>query len=247
MTDPVALAFAAAAACTAAFLGLGFFLPGAQWFGKTLQHGDRSSKKISLTFDDGPNEPYTSHLLDLLSETGVPAAFFVVGLHARKHPSVVRRMAADGHIIGNHTYSHSSIAPLGNSSSEIMLTDKAIEEITGIRPVFLRPPYGHKTPWFLLSSRKTGHITVMWSLEVNDWSASIGREITNRVLRRIKGGDVILLHDGDGIHDGADRKPTIDATRSMIEELRKLGFTFVSLNELLAVPVKTSQQGHVTV
>src|SRR5438093_12740246 len=103
MIEMLALSLLAAMGIALVTFWLGFFLPGPQWFGRTISHGDRKSKDIALTFDDGPNEPYTSRVLDILSYERVPAAFFVVGTHVQRYPLVVRRMIAEGHLVGNHT------------------------------------------------------------------------------------------------------------------------------------------------
>ncbi len=241
----VGLVMIAVAISVLAVVGVaGFLMPGAWWFGPTVRRGDATEgKRIALTFDDGPNEPWTSRLLDILEETRTPAAFFLVGTNAKRHPELVRRMVADGHIIGNHSYTHSAFGSLsGRLFAEVRLTDVLFQDLIGVWPRFVRPPYGHKTPWFLRSARRSGRVVVMWSLAANDWKVRDSAHIARNIMKRAKSRDIVLLHDGDGTNDYADRCATIGAVRLIIEGLRARGFIFVKLSELVNMPAYHASQ-----
>ncbi len=190
---------------------------------------------MALTFDDGPREPYTSQVLDILRDFGVHATFFLVGENVERHPGLVRRMLREGHGIGNHSFTHRSLPTLGASAAfdEIARTDWAIRAATGVRPHLLRPPYGAMSSTLRgpagVASR-AGHLLVMWDVEVRDWSSSTSAlRVATQTIRRVRPGSIVLLHDG-----GGDRSRTVAATRWMIGYLSREGFDFATVPELLA-------------
>lgn len=217
-------------------LSYGYFYPGSDMFGKVYAKAAPSEKAIALTFDDGPNEPYTSQILDILNSYGVKATFFAVGKNVEYYPEVAQRIVAEGHVLGNHTYTHKALTEFDPPDySELDKTQKAIYEVTGVKPHLFRPPYGRKTPWELEYVKKKGMLTITWSDSAKDPPQPPSYIIEKRVLQRVRPGTIILLHDGNGTKHGADRSQTVAALPNIIESLQARGFTFVTVPELLQV------------
>ncbi|HKE37349.1 MAG TPA: polysaccharide deacetylase family protein [Candidatus Baltobacteraceae bacterium] len=234
--------------------------PGSQIFGKTLVSGPRDERVVALTYDDGPNPPYTNAIIDVLRREHVHATFFVVGQAVQAYPSVVRREARDGDAIGNHTWSHDHLV-LDDSTmlrQTLEKTDQAIFAATGAHTRIMRPPYGGRD-WMVLGEvRKLGYTPVMWSVPLaKDWEYPPADVIAQRVLRFVTDGSIIVLHDGNrGIvckrnhlsPHVCDRSADVEATRLIVQTLKSKGFRFVTIPELLergsAEAMRTS--GHVT-
>jgi peptidoglycan/xylan/chitin deacetylase (PgdA/CDA1 family) len=232
-------------AAVAAFAVLGFLLyygcsvPHSQLLGRTLVRGRTDRPVVALTFDDGPAGCFTERILDVLREHRVPATFFVCGRNAERLPELVRRMKAEHHAVGNHTYSHPLLylMPKKKMADEIDRTQALLERITGSRPSLFRPPYGAR--WFGLFSvlRARGLATVMWSNTGYDWIAKhTPEDIARLALKDLRAGAVILLHDGRNAlpPDEFDRSPTLAALPAIIEGVRNAGLQFVRVDELLA-------------
>lgn len=192
--------------------------------------------KIAFTFDDGPDPIYTPILLDLLKKNEVKATFFVVGSKADKLPELILRMHQEGHLIGIHNYVHHSNWLMSSWKVRKGLEDTAriIENITGVSPVYYRPPWGLLNLFDLF--QRSNYKIVLWSVMAEDWRTSGGSEkIKNRLLSNIKGGDIILLHDcGDtpGAESDAPRN-TINALKDVLKQVKAKGLTCVRINELL--------------
>lgn len=190
-----------------------------------------SPREVALTFDDGPS-PYTEQVLDILRAHRVRATFFLCGANAERYPELVRRIKAEGHEIGNHTYSHPYLYLENRDriAAEIDRTQDAIQRITGERPRLFRPPFGVRwfTLWPLL--RQRGMTMVLWS----DWGHD-GRGdadgIAAETLERLKPGAIILLHDGAETRAPAeiDRAATVRALPEIIRGARAAGYTFTRL------------------
>jgi peptidoglycan/xylan/chitin deacetylase (PgdA/CDA1 family) len=219
--------------------------PGNQLFGKTLVSGPKNERVVALTYDDGPNPPYTNRILSVLRAERVHATFFVVGRAAQAYPSVIRREAKDGDAIGNHTWSHGHLLLYGEDGLRRTLerTDQAIFSATGIHTRIMRPPFGARD-WLVLGEvRKLGYTPVMWSVPLaNDWEYPPAHVIAARVLRYVGDGAIIDLHDGNrGIvcaHTRTatrlcDRSADVEATRLIIDALKREGFHFVTIPQLL--------------
>lgn len=205
--------------------------PSSQMLGKTMVQGKRESGTIALTFDDGPGEA-TPQILDMLGKAGVRATFFLCGGNVERFPQLARRIAEEGHEIGNHTYSHPRLLwrTPGKIAWEIERAQNVIAHHTGRQPALFRPPYGLR--WFglfpILSQRKM--MAVMWSVNGYDWRLP-AREIAGRVLRGAGSGSIILLHDGVPPHQSASRQPTVEALEQVVRELQGR-YRFVTISEM---------------
>ena len=212
-------------------------IPTLQWFSPAILRGPAEGNRIALTFDDGPCSGYTERILDILRLHNVKAAFFVCGQNVERSPGLLRRIQSEGHTIGNHSYSHPF--PFFRSRAflarEIDVTQEAIEKVTGKRPRFYRPPFGAR--WLGLQPvvKARGMTLVNWSDTGYDWKAD-REEIVRETLQTLGPGSIILLHDGRNTLQPAsvDRSATVKALPAILEAAVKAGFTFVSLDELLA-------------
>ncbi|MFF8288783.1 polysaccharide deacetylase family protein [Streptomyces sp. NPDC016309] len=183
---------------------------------------------IALTFDAGPGKD-TPHLLDILKEKKVPATFFLLGQrHVDRYPDVVRRIAAEGHEVANHTWTHQILTDLEPDEirQELSRTQDAIADITGRKPTLMRPPQGRTDETVADISRELGLAQVLWSVTAKDYSTTDSALIRQRTLDGAKKDGIILLHD---IYDG-----TVPAVPGIIDELKRRGFTFVTVPQLLA-------------
>lgn len=221
----------------------GYFMPKSSASGKIYHSGYTEEKVVSLTFDDGPNEPYTSQILDILVSYNIKATFFVIGKNIMLHSGVARRMLDEGHIIGNHSHHHNANHALThNDSWELRLAQRTIYDVTGVLPHLYRPPHGRKTPWQLKAVRKEGLIPVTWSVSANDqhalafWGKPSPEAFARKIVRKTRPGKIILLHDGYGTGHGSDRSLTVRALPLIIEQLHTNGYRFITVPELLNVP-----------
>lgn len=181
-------------------------------------------KKIALTFDDGPHPTYTEELLDGLKERGVKATFFVLGEHAQLHPDVVKRMKEEGHLIGNHTYSHMQLKDSNwdEYRKELITTNDVIREITGEDVVYVRPPYGS---WDKSFEEELNMFPVLWSVDSRDWCSKDASGVVRRVVKDTEEGDIILMHDYYA--------STVTAALAVVDELQAEGYSFVTVEEIL--------------
>ena len=221
--------------------------PGNQLFGKTLVHGAPGLREVALTYDDGPNPPYTDRILDVLREERVPATFFVVGRAAAAYPATLRRIVAEGHALGNHTWDHAHLIVQSRAAmrAELERTNATIGRITGRRTTLMRPPFGARDFAVIAVARSLGYRVVMWSVPLpRDWEQPGDATIAHRVTDFVSSGSIIVLHDGDrGRLCGRDRHTTprdcdrsqdVAATRDIVETLRGRGFRFVTIPQLIA-------------
>lgn len=181
-------------------------------------------KYIALTFDDGPSRKYTPILLDGLKERGVHATFFLMGENIEGKEDIVKRMSEEGHLIGNHSYEHVQLTKVGAKAvcEAVEHTQEQIEAITGKRPEYIRPPYGD---WNEELEEKIGMAPVLWSLDSMDWKLKDTGKIIHQVLKDVKDGDIILLHD--------IFPSSVEAALELIDILQKEGYVFVTADELL--------------
>jgi peptidoglycan-N-acetylglucosamine deacetylase len=241
--------FVAALALLAALLFVGYEWaesPASQLFGKTLVSGPPDVHDVALTFDDGPNPPYTDEILRVLERERVHATFFVVGRAVEAYPATVRREVLDGDAIGNHTWNHAHLIVLDPAQIERSLerTDAAIEAAAGVHATLMRPPFGARD-WLVLSeSRRLGYTPVMWSVPLaRDWNDPTAAVIARRILRYVHNGSILVLHDGNrGLLCARDhlaphtcnRANVVGATQIIVETLKARGYRFVTIPQLLA-------------
>lgn len=185
---------------------------------------------IAITFDDGPNPETTPKLLKMLKQRGIHATFFVLGSRASQNPEILREMVADGHEIGNHSWSHPQLPKIGTAKAdqEIATTSDAIEKATGQRPIYLRPPYGEMTPALRDHIRqKYGLTFIYWSVDTLDWKYRKADSIYDKAMKQVGRGGIILAHD---IH-----ATTVAAMPRLLDALLAKGYKFVTISELIAM------------
>lgn len=182
------------------------------------------TRRIALTFDDGPHPYYTDLLLDGLAERGVKVTFFLLGENIEGREDVIRRMSEEGHLIGNHTFYHVDINSLSmeEACAEIRDTSEAIRAITGQQVEYVRPPYGN---WNKELECQVMMIPVFWTLDTLDWKVKNTDRIVREVLEDVEENDVILMHDS--------YRTTVEAALRIVDELQKEGYEFVTADELI--------------
>ena len=187
-------------------------------------------KRIALTFDDGPHPTLTREILGILREYDVKATFFVVGENASWFPDIVAEEAREGHEIGNHTWSHANLrrSDAGTVAWEIDEGERAIWENFEYRTRLLRPPGGCLSDEVVRAAKERDYSLVCWSVDTRDWAHTPSDVIVQNVLEGVRGGDILLFHDY--ISGGS---PTPGALRSLIPELLRRGYRFVTVSELL--------------
>ena len=203
-------------------------------FGKNIVHLNTDKRIVALTYDDGPNPPYTDQLLDILAKHNAKATFFMIGNRIERHPETVNRVIAEGHQIGNHTYSHPLLGflPPIYVQREIERTDDLLQQY-GIAKdnVFRAPLLTRFLPVaYVLAKRDRIHISCnVWSW---DWTTQNPDKITETVLKQTKPGSIIVLHDGKAENKNANRSGTIEATDRIITALKRDGYQFVRLSDV---------------
>ena len=213
------------------------FLPRSQVFGPFPYRGHPAAKIVALTFDDGPNEPYTSQLLDVLDDRGVKATFFQVGRCAQRFPSSTRRVVDSGHVLGNHSYSHSftRYATEPRQRTEIGRTQEILHSIAGVTPALYRPPWLCHWPWVLGSVREAGLQVVSGTfghpLEVFQPPALM---MTAGASRLARPGSILIFHDGRESRGGR-RDQSVAAIGPLIDRLREQDYDFATVDQLLGV------------
>jgi peptidoglycan/xylan/chitin deacetylase (PgdA/CDA1 family) len=231
----------AVTAVSAAAVAAGYqsMAPTGQWFGKTFAGLPRATRQIALTYDDGPNDPNTLRLLEVLARHGVYATFFLIGRYVRQHPEIARKASQAGHVIGNHTFTHSLLTFKRDAEirQELLHCRAALQEAIGEHSNLFRPPFGGRRPAVLRISRELGLEPVMWNVTGYDWNAPPAEVIEKKVIGQIRGGDVILLHDGGHKQMGADRSETVIATDHLIEHYKKEGYSFVTIPQMMGKAV----------
>ncbi len=186
--------------------------------------GEENVKKIALTFDDGPHPYYTEQLLDGLKERGVVATFFVTGEHATLHPDVIKRMHEEGHLIGNHTYSHMQLTKADREEfkEELVATSEVIEEIIDEEVIYVRPPYG---TWDKSFEEELDMIPVLWTIDPLDWCTDNSSCVVKRTVDAAGENEIILMHDY--------YETSVTAALAVVDELLAQGYTFVTVEEIL--------------
>lgn len=185
---------------------------------------DVDTPKIAITFDDGPDPYCTERLLDGLKERGAKASFFVMGKQAEAYPELIRRMQEEGHLIGNHTYSHIQLGKNNRETfkAELVKTNELLRSITGEEPQYVRPPYGS---WDKSFETELTMIPVLWTIDPMDWCSSDVNGIVRKVTEKAEENAVILMHD--------EYESTVTAALEIVDILQKQGYEFVTVDEIL--------------
>lgn len=232
-----------AAALLLTWFGEGAFGPRGSMFGKTYWHADTQKKIVALTFDDGPNEPYTSRVLDILKREDVKATFFLVGENIRRYPTTASRIAREGHAVGNHSDRHTipfALQSVPEVQAQVSMAEETIWAATGQFTRLFRPPQGLRSPWMMHVLQRDSLITVTWDDAPGDWDPLPTATLIERTVLNAHPGSIILLHDGMNLTHGADQSATVRGLGSIIHQLRARGFRFVTVPELLRCPATLS-------
>ena len=232
MTGP-ALVVAGGSLAAVAIAAHGAFHRNSGVFGRVLSRLPTRERKVALTFDDGPNPVATPRILDTLRAEGVLATFFLLGPHVEQWPGIARRVADEGHAIGNHGYYHRKLHWKSPSyvREDLTFGTDAIVRATDSRPRYFRAPHGFRSPWVTPMARRLGQRTIGWTLGVWDSDKPGAETIVRRAVEGTRPGTILLLHDGDGYDPAGDRTQTADALPRIIGELRARGYEFVGLAE----------------
>lgn len=202
----------------------------------TVNRGSRTLPYVALTFDDGPVSSNTSRVLDILKQRNIKATFYVLGNRVVNNPGLIRRMVAEGHEVGNHTWDHKKLTRLSDAQvrSQLNRTRDAIISAAGVKPRTMRPPYGALlTRQRNMIYREYGYPTVMWDVDPEDWKKPGAGVVRNRIVSRTRNGSIILLHD---LHASS-----IDAVPSTVDALLRKGYKFVTVSQLIAMKASGGQ------
>lgn len=229
------LAGIAAVVGGATFTGLHTMVPWSQLYGANFSGALPGTRRLALTYDDGPNDPYTAQLLEVLDKHGVKATFFLLGQFVSERPELARAVAEAGHAIGSHCYTHQNLIFLTETQlrQQLERASRAIEEATGVRPKLFRPPFGGRRPGTFSVVSQYGMVPVMWRVSCNDWSAKSHESIVQKAVSQIRGGDVILLHDGGHKEMGTDRSHSVRASDEIVRRYKAEGYEFVTVPQMM--------------
>lgn len=198
------------------------------FFLKSVHSGKTNERKIALTFDDGPHPVYTPQVLELLEKFDAKATFFCIGKNIQTHPEILKQILEKGHVIGNHSFSHSNFIGFNGKKNwlkELKQTDDAIEKITGFRPRFFRPPFGVTTPHLANAVRETNHVVIGWNVRPYDTLNVAPEKIIRKILPKIKAGSIVLLHDR--------HERIVPILEQLLPKLLDKKFTFAPLDKLI--------------
>jgi peptidoglycan/xylan/chitin deacetylase (PgdA/CDA1 family) len=223
-----------ASAAAVSYAGYAAMAPASQLYGRTITHGTDPTQ-MALTFDDGPNDPHTMHLLDVLAKHDAKATFFLIGKYVRQRPEIARAILAAGHEIGNHTDGHPNLALVSarRLRQELEGCRQSLEDALGTKITLFRPPFGGRRPNVLRTARRMGLSPVMWSVTAYDWSAKSPEAIVKKAAEQIDSrrkpqAEVVLLHDGGHLAFGTDRRFTVQATEQLLERYATKRFVAIS-------------------
>jgi len=205
--------------------------------GQTIFRVNKTEKLAALTFDDGPSAVWTPKILDELKKAKIKATFFMLGEHVAKYPEIARRVAQEGHEIGNHTYDHRVLLnnTLDGLEKEIKDTERIIQKVTGKTTRYFRPPKA----WLTVQDEKKiealGYKVILWSLNSKDWVTFDDKYMVKYLVRHISPGDIILFHDSGGVFsvEGGDRSETVKTISLLVDKLHEMGYKLVTVSELL--------------
>ena len=209
--------------------------PTGQWYGQTFTGLKPGTKKLALTYDDGPNDVHTHKLLDVLAKHGVPATFFLIGRYVQMRPKIACDVAAAGHVIGNHTFTHPNLAYASAVQTRIQIEQsrQVLHDVIGEHSNLFRPPFGGRRPGTLNIVRALGLEPIMWNVTAFDWKTTSAERVERTICKRVRGGNVILLHDGGHRSLGADRAHSVEATDRVIRRYKEADYEFVTIPQMM--------------
>lgn len=204
-------------------------------FGKIYWRGRTDLRQVALTFDDGPHPQFTRQILEILGREKIPATFFLVGKKVEAYPDIVQEIAAQGHELGFHGFTHRRLwlKPRRFLRDELERSRAAFRKVLGNEPKLFRPPYGVRGRRIMQMAKQAGWKSIYWTQAGWDWTEISGKEVARRTLKHPQPGSILLLHDSDGPSLEADRQRTVEALEIIIQELRDLGFSFAKVSEIL--------------
>lgn len=221
-------------AVAAVVAGYQSMAPTGQWYGRTFT-GKPGTRQLALTFDDGPNDPHTLRLLEVLARHNVKATFFLIGRYVKQRPDIVRDLIRAGHVVGNHTFCHPNLIFASARETKMQLHDceQALTDAVGEHSRLFRPPFGGRRPGTLKIVRGLGLEPVMWNVTGWDWKGKPAEYVEQKVSQQVRGGDVILLHDGSHAAFGTDRSQTVVAADRLIARYKSEGYEFVTVPQMM--------------
>jgi peptidoglycan/xylan/chitin deacetylase (PgdA/CDA1 family) len=229
----------AAVVANNAVLSVAGMFPRCAWLGANITRLPKAQARegvVALTFDDGPHPEVTPAVLDMLDQAGARATFFCVGRRAEAYPDIVAAIRARGHGVENHTYSHSNGFAFngpGGLRREIQRAQAAIERSGGGQPHFFRPPAGIQNPWLSVVLASAGLSLVSWTRRGFDTVTQDGTRVAARLGRRLRGGDILLLHDASSARDVRDRPVVLDALPRLLDDMGRKGLRSQALHVAL--------------
>jgi peptidoglycan-N-acetylglucosamine deacetylase len=228
---------AAATVAVVATVGVTFWVgansPTVNWFGSQVAHGPQDGRDVAITFDDGPDDPYTLEIAQILDARGAKGTFFMVGKALDRRPDIARALREDGHLLGNHSYHHDSWRWLDPRYPELERTQRAFRHNLGICPTFYRAPHGQHTPFLAHVVGDHGMTMVGWDVSAGDWKTDDARLVARRVLDDVEPGSIIVLHDGLDGSVTADRSVLVRAVPLILDGLARRDLKPVRLDALL--------------
>jgi peptidoglycan/xylan/chitin deacetylase (PgdA/CDA1 family) len=228
---------AAAAVAAVVTVGATFWVgansPTVTWFGSQVSHGPRDGREVAITFDDGPDDPYTLEIARILDARGAKGTFFMVGKALDRRPDIARALRADGHLLGNHSYHHDEWRWLDPRYPELDRTQTAFRHNLGVCPTFYRAPHGQHTPFLAHVVGDRGMTMVGWEVSSGDWNTRDAGLVARRTLDKVKPGSIIVLHDGLDGSVTADRSVLVRAVPMILDGLERRGLKPVRLDALL--------------
>ena len=205
-------------------------------FGESIYKVSTSEKLVALTFDDGPDPRYTEEISQILADAGARSTFFVLGRHAEKYPEILDVLVQHEHELGNHSWNHSSLRLKSPKTirSELESTDQLLRSRGYDKDILFRSPYGHSL--FVLPQilRQRQQANILWTVQLNDWKPERPAIMMTLLEPEFDNGAIILLHDGDGESEGADRSNTVEVVKLILAKYIPMGYRFVTVSELLA-------------
>ncbi len=228
-----AAATVAAVVTVGATFWVGANSPTVTWFGSQVSHGPRDGREVAITFDDGPDDPYTLEIARILDARGAKGTFFMVGKALDRRPDIARALREDGHLLGNHSYHHDEWRWLDPRYPELDRTQGAFRHNLGVCPTFYRAPHGQHTPFLAHVVGDHGMTMVGWDVSSGDWNTHDAGLVARRTLDDVKPGSIIVLHDGLDGSVTADRSVLVRAVPMILDGLERRGLKPVRLDALL--------------